>query len=91
VEGGSRPNELTMKTAVFSTKPYDAKPYAVAEFALTLVLALNRRIHRAYDRVRDSNFSIDGLLGSTFTEKRSGSLGQERSGVYFPNSSQALE
>jgi D-lactate dehydrogenase len=38
-------------------------PYAVAEFALTLVMALNRRIHRAYNRVRDGNFSIDGLLG----------------------------
>ena len=37
-------------------------PYAVAEFALTLVMALNRRIHRAYNRVRDGNLSIDGLL-----------------------------
>jgi D-lactate dehydrogenase len=36
-------------------------PYAVAEFALAL--ALNRRIHRAYNRVRDGNFSIDGLFG----------------------------
>ena len=31
--------------------------------ALTLVMALNRRIHRAYNRMRDGNFSIDGLLG----------------------------
>jgi D-lactate dehydrogenase len=38
-------------------------PYVVAEFALALVLALNRRIHRAYNRVRDGNFSVDGLLG----------------------------
>lgn len=38
-------------------------PYAVAEFALTLILALNRKIHRAYNRVRDGNFSIEGLQG----------------------------
>jgi len=38
-------------------------PYAVAEHAFALILALNRKIFRAYNRVRDSNFSLDGLLG----------------------------
>lgn len=38
-------------------------PYAVAEHTVGLMLALNRGIHRAYARVRDGNFSIDGLLG----------------------------
>jgi D-lactate dehydrogenase len=55
-------------------------PYAVAEFALALVLALNRRIHRAYNRVRDGNFSIDGLLGFDLYGKTV-SLERERSGA----------
>ena len=38
-------------------------PYAVAEHAVALVLALNRKIHRAYARVREGNFSLDGLVG----------------------------
>jgi len=38
-------------------------PYAVAEHTLGLILAVNRKIHRAYNRVRESNFALDGLLG----------------------------
>ena len=38
-------------------------PYAVAEHTLGLILALNRKIHRAYNRVREGNFALDGLLG----------------------------
>jgi len=38
-------------------------PHAVAEHTIGLVLALNRKIHRAYARVREGNFALDGLLG----------------------------
>jgi D-lactate dehydrogenase len=38
-------------------------PYAVAEHAVALILALNRKIYRAYNRVRDDNFSLEGLMG----------------------------
>jgi len=38
-------------------------PYAVAEHTVALMLALNRKIYRAFSRVRDGNFSLDGLLG----------------------------
>src|SRR5687768_3896570 len=38
-------------------------PYAVAEHTVGLILALNRRIHRAYARVREGNFALAGLLG----------------------------
>lgn len=38
-------------------------PYAVAEFAVGLILSLNRKIPKAYTRVRECNFSLDGLLG----------------------------
>jgi D-lactate dehydrogenase len=58
-------------------------PYAVAEFALALVLALNRRIHRAYNRVRDGNFSIDGLLGFDLDEKTVGVVGTGKIGRVF--------
>lgn len=38
-------------------------PHAVAEHTVALILALNRQIHRAYNRVREGNFALDGLLG----------------------------
>jgi D-lactate dehydrogenase len=38
-------------------------PYAVAEHAIALILTLNRQIHRAYYRVREGNFALNGLLG----------------------------
>jgi D-lactate dehydrogenase len=38
-------------------------PYAVAEHAVALILTLNRKLHKAYNRVRDDNFSLEGLLG----------------------------
>ncbi len=39
-------------------------PYAVAEFAVTLMLTLNRKIHKAYNRVREHNFSLNNLVGT---------------------------
>ncbi|MFO0775270.1 MAG: 2-hydroxyacid dehydrogenase [Nitrospiraceae bacterium] len=38
-------------------------PFAVAEHTIALILALNRKVHRAYNRVREGNFALDGLLG----------------------------
>jgi D-lactate dehydrogenase len=38
-------------------------PHSVAEHAVALLLAVNRKIHRAYNRTRDSNFALDGLMG----------------------------
>jgi D-lactate dehydrogenase len=38
-------------------------PHAVAEHAVALLLALNRKTHRAWNRVRDGNFALDGLMG----------------------------
>lgn len=38
-------------------------PYAVAEHAITLILALNRKVYKAYNRVREGNFELGGLLG----------------------------
>jgi len=58
-------------------------PNAVAEFALSLILTLNRRLHRAYNRVRDGNFSIDGLLGFDMQGSTVGVLGTGKIGVVF--------
>ena len=38
-------------------------PYAVAEHTVALILTMNRKIHRAYNRVREGNFALNGLLG----------------------------
>lgn len=55
-------------------------PYAVAEHAVALALALNRRIHRAYARVRELNFSLEGLVGFDLHGKTVGIIGTGRIG-----------
>ena len=55
-------------------------PHAVAEHAVALVLALNRKIHRAYARVREWNFSLDGLVGFDLHGKTVGIVGTGRIG-----------
>ncbi|CAK0861628.1 unnamed protein product [Prorocentrum cordatum] len=47
-------------------------PYAVAEHAVTLALSLNRKIHKAYIRVREGNFTLSGLVGFDMHEKTVG-------------------
>jgi D-lactate dehydrogenase len=56
-------------------------PNAVAEHTLALILALNRRIHRAYNRVRDGNFSLDGLVGFDLAGKTVAVIGTGRIGM----------
>lgn len=58
-------------------------PYAVAEHALGLILALNRHIHRAYNRVREGNFSLDGLMGFDLHGKTAGIVGTGTIGRVF--------
>lgn len=50
-------------------------PYAVAEYAVALMLSLNRKIHRAYWRTRDGNFSLNGLMGFDMYGKTVGIIG----------------
>jgi D-lactate dehydrogenase len=56
-------------------------PYAVAEHAVCLLLALNRKIHRAYSRVRELNFSLDGLVGFDLHGKTVGLIGTGKIGT----------
>ena len=58
-------------------------PHAVAEHAVTLILAMNRKIHRAYSRVREGNFSLDGLVGFDLYKKTVGVVGTGRIGSVF--------
>jgi len=56
-------------------------PYAVAEHAIALMLALNRKVHRAYNRVREGNFALDGLLGFDVHGKTVGVIGTGQIGT----------
>lgn len=56
-------------------------PYAVAEHAVALVLALNRHVARAYARVREGNFSLDGLVGFDLHGKTVGLIGVGKIGL----------
>ncbi len=58
-------------------------PYSVAEHAVGLLLALNRKIHRAYARVRELNFSLDGLVGMDIHGKTVGVVGTGKIGCAF--------
>lgn len=53
-------------------------PHAVAEHAVALLLALDRKVHRAYWRTRDGNFSLHGLLGFDLYGKTAGVVGTGR-------------
>lgn len=58
-------------------------PHAVAEHAVAILLTLNRKIHRAYNRVREANFSLDGLVGFDLAGKTVGLIGAGRIGAVF--------
>ncbi len=55
-------------------------PHAVAEHAVALLLTLNRKIHRAYNRVREHNFSLNGLVGFDVAGKTVGLVGTGKIG-----------
>ncbi|MEM9768646.1 MAG: 2-hydroxyacid dehydrogenase [Cyanobacteria bacterium P01_D01_bin.71] len=58
-------------------------PYAVAEHAVGLILTLNRKLYRAYNRVRDDNFELQGLLGFDIHGKTVGVIGTGKIGYCF--------
>lgn len=56
-------------------------PESVAEHTVAMMLSLNRHIHRAYNRVRDGNFALDGLLGFDMKGRTAGIIGTGRIGL----------
>src|SRR4051812_20435840 len=61
----------------------DYSPNSVAEFAVGLLLALNRKIPRAYNRTRDGNFSLDGLMGFDLVGRTVAVIGTGKIGRIF--------
>ena len=61
----------------------DYSPHSVAEFAVGLLLAVNRKIARASARTRDGNFDLDGLMGFDLHGKTVGVIGTGKIGVIF--------
>jgi D-lactate dehydrogenase len=72
------PTAAKLNITVMRVRLYS--PYAVAEFAVGMMLALNRKIHRAYERVREGNFLLDGLLGFDMYGKTVGIIGTGKIG-----------
>jgi len=58
-------------------------PHAVAEHALALILVLNRNLHRAYNRVRENDYSLNGLMGFDLVKKTVGVIGTGKIGQVF--------
>jgi D-lactate dehydrogenase len=56
-------------------------PHAVAEHTVALILALNRKLHRAYNRVREGNFALEGLLGFDLNARTAGIIGTGKIGA----------
>ncbi|WP_047044237.1 2-hydroxyacid dehydrogenase [Vibrio mexicanus] len=56
-------------------------PEAVAEHAVGMMMCLNRRLHKAYQRTRDANFSLEGLVGFNFHNKTVGVIGTGKIGI----------
>lgn len=92
-EGGTR--LVALRSAGFNHVDLDAaeelgitvvrvpaySPHAVAEHAVGLMLALNRKLHRAHNRVREGNFSLEGLLGFDMHGKTVGIVGTGKIGT----------
>jgi D-lactate dehydrogenase len=68
------------RLGVTVTRVPNYSPHAVAEHAVALILTLNRKTHRAYTRVRDLNFSLQGLVGFDLHGKTAGLVGTGRIG-----------
>jgi len=58
-------------------------PEAVAEHAMAMILTLNRKTHKAYNRVREQNFSLNGLMGFNLYQKTIGVIGTGNIGAAF--------
>jgi D-lactate dehydrogenase len=77
-------NHVDMQTVkelgIIITRVPAYSPYAIAEHAVALMLALNRKLMRAHNRVMDSNFSLDGLVGFDMNGKTVGIVGTGKIG-----------
>lgn len=74
-------NQVDLKAAAGKIRVLrvpEYSPYAVAEHAAALMLTLNRKTHKSYNRTREGNFALDGLLGFDMQGKTAGIIGTGR-------------
>jgi len=72
--------EAAKECEVHLTRVPSYSPHAVAEHTVALLLSLNRKIHRAYNRTRELNFSLGGLVGFDLVGKTAGIVGTGKTG-----------
>lgn len=75
--------EATKKAGMVVVRVPAYSPHAVAEHAVALIMTLNRKTHKAYNRVREGNFSLDKLLGFDLFQKTVGVIGTGKIGEAF--------
>ncbi|UYV13040.1 MAG: 2-hydroxyacid dehydrogenase [Phycisphaera sp.] len=73
--------EIAQRLGIAVARVPAYSPHAVAEHAVALMLCLNRKIHRAYNRVRERNFALEGLMGFDMHGKTAGVVGAGRIGL----------
>jgi D-lactate dehydrogenase len=78
------------KCEIIVARVPDYSPHAVAEHALGLILMLNRNLHKSYNRVRENNFSLNGLMGFDLAGKTVGVIGTGKIGQVFAQIMQGL-
>ena len=80
-------NQVDLEAAqAFGIKVYRVPAYspeAVAEHALALIMTLNRKTHKAYNRIRELNFSLERLIGFDLNGKKVGVIGTGKIGAAF--------
>ncbi len=76
IEAAKRQNIVVLRVPAYP-------PQAVAEQAVALILSLNRKIHKVYNRVREGNFSLEGLMGFNLYGKTVGIVGTGKIGTAF--------
>jgi D-lactate dehydrogenase len=72
--------DAAKELGVAVTRVPSYSPHAVAEHTIALILTLNRKIHRAFNRVREFNFSLSGLVGFDLCGKTAGLVGTGKTG-----------
>lgn len=75
--------EAAQKLGIKVVRVVDYSPNSVAEHAVALLMAINRKLHRAYNRTRDFNFALDGLMGFDLCGKTVAVIGTGKIGRVF--------
>ena len=75
--------DAAKKLGIKVARVAEYSPHAVAEHALGLILMLNRHLHRAFHRVRENDYSLNGLLGFDLVGKTVGVIGTGKIGQTF--------